>query len=216
MEIASIQYETPFVRGTFMKKLSTLAIFTCLILGFQNCSQSGLSTGGSADSAFKGDSSGDAELDPSSLSEVSTVEIPYSTNSIAVNDSGEGLREARKSGSVSNDRLVVDLASGKISLLNAQGQAVAETCLDDSRLEEMKSYLSSSSICEAEVESNVACTQVYEQGYASLASEAGRLNLGESLDGCGRGYKDFCGSVASSFKGLVESIKQNWQQLSCQ
>ena len=198
-----------------MKKLTSLAIFACLILGFQNCSQSNLSTSGVSSNSLS-DSGSESSLDSAELSKVSTVEIPYSASSIPENTSGEGLRAARKAGVVSSERLVVALDSGAITLVNSSGQAVAQTCLDDSRLEEMKSYLASASICEAEVAEDVACSQQYEQGYASLKSEEGQLNLGESLDGCGRGYKDFCGSMASSFKGLVESIKQNWQSMSCQ
>jgi|GEM_PF-1434727 hypothetical protein len=197
-----------------MKKFGSLAIFTCLVLGFQNCSQSNLGTSGVSSSAI-GDSASESTLDGAELAQVSSVEIPYSTSSIPENTSGEGIRAARKASAVTSEHLVIALDSGAITLVNSNGQAVAQTCLDESRLEEMKSYLASASICEAEVAEDVACSQQYEQGYASLKSSEGQLNLGESLDGCGRGYKDFCGSMASSFKGLVESIKLNWQSMSC-
>jgi hypothetical protein len=194
-----------------MNKLTTLTLFACLILGFQNCSR----VGSSSDSDSSTSLGSSAPSESVSLADVSAVEIPYSTSSVPVNTSGEGLREARKSGVVASQRLVVALDTGHITLVDSSGEAVSQTCLDESRLEELKSYIASAKICEAEVEDGAACTQVYEQGYASLSSNSGNVNLGESLDGCGRGYKDFCGSVAASFKGLISSIKLNWQQLSC-
>jgi hypothetical protein len=52
------------------------------------------------------------------------------------------------------------------------------------------------------------CTQVYRAPYVSLIFENSKLNLGEAFNGCGKGYKDFCGSKADEFSSLIFSIAE--------
>lgn len=174
-----------------MKKLLVMTTLCCLVLGFQNCARSGMS-GSSSESS----STGAAELNSSSsqMASVTEVEIPY----------GQG------------GELVVNVSSGQIQAVNAQDQATATYCVSSSNLQQLQTLLASAQLCEGSSSSGSAdqvCAQVYTAPYATLVGSS-VMTLGESLDSCGTGLQDLCGSAAASFKTLVSNISSNLQ--SCQ
>ncbi|WP_413559767.1 hypothetical protein [Bdellovibrio sp. HCB209] len=168
----------------------------CLILGFQNCSQANLSQGDfpSTNAQIISPSVGSGS-EADEISAASSLEIP-----------------------VSDGLLSVDAASGRISLVARNGQILEESCLQKAEIAELQSYLKMSNVCspETQIDASAQCGQVYTPGYATVVFGEQRLNLGESYDSCGRGYKDICGDQAQSFRGLVAYIQKNFHSLLCE
>lgn len=167
-----------------------MTMLGCLILGFQNCARSG--AGSSADDV----ANGPAVLNSSSsqLGQISAVEI----------SSGQG------------GELVVDLSTGHLNALNAQGASQGAYCLSSADLQDLQALLASAQLCEGnqtKSSADQACDQVYTPPYATLVSSS-VVKLGESEDSCGTGLQDLCGETAVSFKNLLSDISSNLQ--SCQ
>lgn len=180
-----------------MRKHWIVVIAGCLILGFQNCSQNGLVQTDLASSNLSivapvPGSMGDSSSEDSAS--VDSVLIP----------SPEGV-------------LTVQADSGKISLVDENDQVLEVACLGSQELVELQSYLKSYNLCgKPAVSADTMCAQSYTKGYASLMIGEQKMNLGESFDSCGRGFKDFCGDQAQSFRGLAVYIQKNFHSLSCQ
>ncbi|MDG0817048.1 hypothetical protein [Bdellovibrio svalbardensis] len=182
-----------------MLKNWSLIIIGCLILGFQNCGRNGFAPEYNSSSDISpvvaGDAiNGDGSTDESSTSPVTAVEIP-----------------------TSNGPLTVQVDSGKITLIDQQGQnqVIEQACLSAADLSELQSYTKAYNLC-SNTRAADFCTQTYTPGYASLIVDGQKLNLGESFDGCGKGLKDFCGTQAESFRGLVSYIVKNFSSMKCQ
>ncbi|MBO9666747.1 MAG: hypothetical protein J7501_08015 [Bdellovibrio sp.] len=168
----------------------------CLILGFQNCSQSGLSQGdfASLDVHAVTPSVGSGEESSEDAQAITSVEIPFGQN-----------------------KLRVQADSGRIDLFDSAGQLVEEGCLGSVELSELQSYIKPYNICGAPAQdADRVCAQTYTAGYASLVMGQQRMNLGEMFDSCGSGYKDLCGDQAQSFRGLVAYMQKNFYSLNCQ
>lgn len=168
-----------------------MTMLGCLVLGFQNCARSGASS--SADDAS---STGPAVLNSSisQIGQVSAVEISY----------GQG------------GELVVDLSTGHINELNAQGVSAGAYCASATDLQDLQTLLASAQLCEGTTttsSANQVCAQSYTAPYATLVSSS-VIKLGESFDSCGTGLQDLCGETAVSFKNLLSDISGNLQ--SCQ
>ncbi len=166
----------------------------CLILGFQNCSQANLSQSdfpSSTTHVVTPSISSGSDADESAV--ISAVEIP-----------------------VSGGVLSVDASTGRISLIGQSQQILEESCLPAAEIAELQSYLKTSNICGKSVDESLQCGQVYTAGYASLVIGDQKMNLGESYDSCGRGFKDICGDQAQSFRGLVAYIQKNFHGLLCE
>ncbi|HWU42760.1 MAG TPA: hypothetical protein VN132_04950 [Bdellovibrio sp.] len=161
----------------------------CLILGFQNCGRQGLL------SVSKSDVGAEMSNTESSSSPVTAVEIP-----------------------TDNGSLMVQADSGKIALVDSTNQIVEEGCLSDKDLQDLQSYTKSYNLCGSttKINAGTVCTAVYKRGYASLIIDGQKMNLGESFDGCGSGFRDFCGAQAQSFRGLVDYIANNFPSMKCQ
>lgn len=166
----------------------------CLILGFQNCSQANLSA-----SDF-----------PSTSSHIVTPSVGSGS------DADESTKISALEIPVSGGVLTVDSATGRISLIGQNDQILEESCLPAAEIAELQSYLKSSNICGKAVDASLQCAQVYSPGYASLVIGDQKMNLGESYDSCGRGFKDICGDQAQSFRGLVAYIQKNFHGLLCE
>lgn len=182
-----------------MRKHWIVVMVGCLILGFQNCSQSGLVQ---------------TDLASSNLSIVAPVPGSMGDSSSEESTSVDAVLIPSPEGT-----LTVESESGKISLVDQNNQVLEEACLGSQELSELQSYLKSynSNLCGAPaVSSETMCAQSYTKGYASLIIGDQKMNLGERFDSCGRGFKDFCGDQAQSFRGLVVYIQKNFHSLNCQ
>ncbi len=180
-----------------MFKNWSLIIIGCLILGFQNCGRNGFAPEYNSSSNINQVATGEAvdgSSDDSSLSPVTAVEIPTQSGP-----------------------LTIQVDSGKITLIDnsQQNQAIEQGCLSAKDLAELRTYTTSYNLCSNEKKADL-CTQNYTRGYASLIIDNQKLNLGESFDGCGKGFKDFCGAQADSFRGLVNYFIKNFPSMKCQ
>lgn len=194
-----------------MKRGLALISAACLILGFQNCSQSNLQGGAGLGqdvsiTAPKNLSTGE---DASGITaKVTFVEVPNMSDSSSV--------AQKASGELTQYRLVVSLQSGTINLMDNRNEVLEKRCLSSSSLQELKTILSGSSICAAAVSSGDMCAQVYSPGYASLYADDERINLGERRDSCGNGQKDLCGGVADVFQNYISHLRAHWAEMSCE
>lgn len=195
-----------------MKRGLALISAACLILGFQNCSQSNLqsSTGLIQEVSITAPKNLSTGEDPSEVSaKVTFVEVPnMAENSSAVQKTSSGM--------LTPYRLVISLQSGTINLMDDQNAVLEKHCLSSSSLQELKTILDGASICSAAVSSGNFCAQVYSPGYASLYADDERINLGEQRDSCGTGHQDLCGSVANVFQNYISYVRDHWAEMSCQ
>jgi hypothetical protein len=179
-----------------LKNWMVVIVGCCLILGFQNCSQSGLSQGdfASLDVHAVTPSVGSGGESSEDTPAITSVEIPF----------GQGV-------------LRVQADSGRIDYVDGSGQVAERSCLGAAELNELQSYLKPYNLCGAAAKDpEVMCAQTYTEGYVSLVMGQQRMNLGEKFDSCGSGFKDFCGDQAQSFRGLVSFIQKNFYSMSCQ
>ncbi|KYG69350.1 hypothetical protein AZI87_09170 [Bdellovibrio bacteriovorus] len=210
MNIAFIHYETG-KKGEFVKRGLALIGILCLVLGFQNCSQSALQ--GQGDLA-----STDVSINmPPQISEeessvakaVTFIEIP--------NISDGQTSVSAKATEVTPYRLVISTESGSIQLVDDANNVLEKRCLNSSNLDELKTILSGSSICEAEVQSDdQVCSMKYKPWYAALYVNEERVKLGEEKDSCGKGRKDLCGALTDVFQAYVAHVKQHWNEMNCE
>lgn len=186
----------------------------CLVLGFQNCTQSSLNGGDSAvgdvavslPSSSSSPSAESADLS-STTAKVTYVEIPN------VVDDVEGLQ---KISSRSSYRLVVSTQTGVIQLMDDANESLQTRCLDAASLQELKTILSGSSVCAKSVPNDVMCAMRYKPSYAALYANENRIKLGEEQDSCGRGHKDLCGGVATVFQAYIDHLRQHWTEMNCE
>ncbi|KYG67136.1 hypothetical protein AZI86_08990 [Bdellovibrio bacteriovorus] len=194
-----------------MKRGLALISAACLILGFQNCSQSNLQSGvglGQDVSITAPKNLSTGEDTSGVTAKVTFVEVPN------MSDSSSAAQKA--SGEITQYRLVVSLQSGTINLMDNRNEVLEKRCLSSSSLQEIKTILSGSSICAAAVSAGDVCAQVYSPGYASLYADDERINLGERRDSCGHGHKDLCGSVADVFQNYISHLRNHWAEMSCE
>lgn len=172
--------------GEEVKKAVVITSFICLILGFQNCSQSSLS--------------GTSDLNSSSSEKVESLESVSKVELVSHDES----------------QWVLDVNSGQINYTSRSGVVSATRCLSQSEQAELKSIFENASICAKEVSEGVICSQQYSAGYAVLVSDAERVALGEKLNGCGAGQKEICGIKGASFKAFLTHIANNIDSMVCQ
>lgn len=189
-----------------MKRLLALGTMFCLVLGFQNCSQSSLqdSTLAGADVTVNLPSGSGGSVSDKSVGKVTYVEIPNVVNDFSVQ---------QKAGEIY--RLVISVNSGEIQAVDDKNSLLEKRCLSSEHLQELKTILGGSSVCEAASSAAEQCAMRYKAGYASLFVNEKRLNLGEELDSCGRGRKDLCGAATDVFKAYLDFVKQHWDQMEC-
>lgn len=173
----------------------TMIIIGCLILGFQNCGRNGFGPDSSSNSVSQVNTGEvvDGSSDESSTSPVTALEIP-----------------------TANGPLTVQVDTGKITLIDGQNQVIEQGCLSQKDLADLQSFTKDYNLCSAPAPAaDTLCTADYTKGYASLIVDDQKMNLGESFDGCHKGFKDFCGSQAESFRGLVDYIATNFPSMKC-
>lgn len=180
-----------------------------LIVAFQNCSQETLTS--SAENMKATDVAITLPGENAQAAKVSFVEIP----DITAND-----HQAKIGASLGEEesyRLVISVDSGALQILDRANAVMDRGCLSQSDLQELKTILGGSRICQADsVAADQMCSQVYRPGYASLYADEQRISLGEQMDSCGRGKKDLCGELSNVFKAYVAHLKLNWSQMSCE
>lgn len=206
MVLASIHLETG-IKGECLKKFFALTTLLCLVLGFQNCSQSALQNGeslGTNSVAVSLPSSNQGQ----SSAKVTYVEIPGADQVQSAS--------SQKAADVSANRLVVSLQTGVMQLMDDSNAVLATHCLSASSLNELNTILSGSSICDAKASSGDVCGMRYKPAYASLYADDSRVKLGEEQDSCGTGRKDLCGDMANVFQNYVSYVKAHWQEMNCQ
>lgn len=180
-----------------MLKHWSFIIVGCLILGFQNCSRAGFAPGSDMSGNYNQVVPGgvvEGSTDESSVSPVTAVIIPTQSGP-----------------------LTIQADTGRITLVDNQGQnqVLEQACLSTQDLAELQSYTKAYNLCGKSTKADL-CSQSYTPGYASLIVDNQKLNLGESYDGCGKGFRDFCGTQAESFRGLVDYIVKNFPSMKCQ
>lgn len=158
---------------------------TAIILSYQNCSRTNFDQSGNIASSNNRASA------PAANPVILQIEIP-----------------------VFKGLLSVDLESQTVQKITGSNQSSQLNCLNTVDFEDLISYAENYSLCD-EVQSGEypnsgqeICTQLYRAPYVSLVFENLKLNLGEAFDGCGKGYKDFCGSKADEFANLIQAIIQ--------
>lgn len=173
-----------------MNKNWIVFIIGCLILSFQNCA----SNDSVGESAYLGSPA-------SSFPNFSKLSI---LSSIATNIPISNIEVYSRTGT-----LKVQLDSGVVSKVTPQKSETVISCVLPVQMEELRAYSKKYNLCEVDRGSFTAetvCTQEYRAGYASLSLDGQKLNLGESYDGCGKGFVDFCGSQGEAFHNLVSAL----------
>lgn len=189
-----------------MKKFFAVTTALCLVLGFQNCSQSNLN--GDVLSVSANPYAPSSEKGGEVVNNVSLIEIPNA-------DQAQTGTQA-KAADLSPSRLVISPQTGVIQLMDDANAVLDEKCLSAADLNELNTILSGSSICSASATESEICGMVYKPAYASLMSNNALVNLGEELDSCGNGRKDLCGELATVFQNYVSHIKAHYQEMNCQ
>lgn len=192
-----------------MKKVLALTAMLALVISFQNCSQSSLS--GSTEDAVTVTlplgNSVNSRTGGESVAAVTYIEIPNVADAIA--------GQQKLSDGEVDSRLVVSLQSGTIQLMDSANSVLQMRCLNSSDLEELKTILAGSKICEKQVAVDDMCAMRMKEGYASLYANEQRVKLGEEFDSCGRGRKDLCGDLATVFQNYISHVKANWADMNC-
>ncbi|WII70650.1 hypothetical protein QJS83_09285 [Bdellovibrio sp. 22V] len=180
----------------------------CLILGFQNCSQSAFNPAGLEANEVSISLPPSVEGEEPSSSKVTYVEIPN------MQDQSSGI--AAKASELTPYRLVISTATGRIQLMDDANEILQEKCLSSSDLQELQTILSGSSVCaQPEVEADM-CAARYTPPYASLYANEKRVNLGEARDSCGKGRKDLCGGLTEVFQAYISHVKSGWTSMNCE
>lgn len=128
--------------------------------------------------------------------------------------------ENQKPESYRPERFHVDLETGEIIRLGEEQAAAEPLCLTEDELEEIRSILETSKVCEPVQDSNPGrvCTMEYGEAYAWLVSEDQRgeavLALGEKLNGCHKPI-DLCGDHSNLLKGFLANISNSLDGRSC-
>lgn len=193
-----------------MKRGLAVVATLCLILGFQNCSQSSLEAGEGLNGKIAVSIHSPESVVDAVNASVTYLEIPQSDESISV-----GVSAKASSSAAGALRLVVSTQTGKISLVDAKNEVFEERCLSSEDLQEMKTILAGSSICSKVVSEDTMCAMSYTPAYVSLYANEERIQLGEKMDSCGTGSKDLCGGLADVFQSYVGHIKANWESMAC-
>ncbi len=176
-----------------MKKIAALVGTVCLIIGFQNCSQSNLSPDGlDASLTGAGGESGKVTV----IAPVVAIELS----------------------SAESSQWVIDISSGEIRYTSGKGEVSATRCLSSEDHASLKKILEEAKVCEAsKAPADRICSQVYTSGYATLNSEdTKRVVLGESRDGCGSGQKELCGDQGEALRAFLNHVSQNLSNMVCQ
>jgi hypothetical protein len=181
-----------------------------LVLAFQNCGRQGLQ----ADGTGSGDVA--VTLPQSGAAATSNEAVAAKVTYIEIPDVADLSAAQKAADQVGDSRLVISLQSGKIQLMDSSNNVLQQRCLASSDLGELKTILSGSKICEAQVAQDAICAMRMKMGYASLYADEKRVNLGEEMDSCGRGRKDLCGELSSVFKAYVSHVKANWTEMHCE
>lgn len=207
MEIAFIQYETPFLGG-FVNKFYAVFAAVVVAVGFQNCSPSSMDSGfdmmgsdiaiGTGKTANLGANTLNVDLrDTSTLEVLHPLEAPTAPDS-----------------TTNDQKIVVELHQGVIQIKSSDGSLVAERCLPSNLQQEIAAVLHASRLCENQVTESI-CAQRYQEGYATIVVNGFATSLGEKRDSCGTGTKDLCGESSAAFKGIVKYIRSSWSTFDC-
>lgn len=190
-----------------MKRVLAVVSMLCLVLGFQNCSQSSLQSG-----AGSVDSSQVAISVPNQSGESSSQKVTY----VEIPNISEDSSVAQKTAELSPYRLVISVQNGSIQLMDESNNVLQKRCLKSSDLQELQTILAGSSVCAVGSSAADVCAARYKAGYASLYANEKRINLGEERDSCGNGKKDLCGELADVFQNYVSHLRSGWSEMNCE
>ncbi|KHD89055.1 MAG: hypothetical protein OM95_05485 [Bdellovibrio sp. ArHS] len=195
-----------------MKRGLALIGILCLVLGFQNCSQSSLQ--GQGDLA-----SNDVSINmPPQIVEDGNASAPKAVTYIEIPNIADGETSfSSKAIEATPYRLVISTESGSIQLVDDANAVLENRCLSAGNLEELKTILSGSSICEAQTQDDdQICSMRYKPWYAALYVNEERVKLGEERDSCGKGRKDLCGALTDVFQAYVAHLRLHWSEMNCE
>lgn len=205
MILASIHLETA-KKGECLNKFFALITILSLVLGFQNCGQSGLESGGSL-----GTNKISVTLPQlgqgKAVADVTYIEIP---------EADQAGSSQKLSGEISTNRLVISIQTGVIQLTDDTNAVLEKRCLSAASLNELHTILGGSTVCAAAPPSSEMCGERYKPAYVSLYADEARVNLGEEQDSCGTGRKDLCGDLATVFQNYVSYVKSHYMEMNCQ
>jgi hypothetical protein len=178
------------------RSLSLIVFMTILVFSFQNCSNSNFAT--------SSQSAGGVAASNKSGSMVPATEF----NRFMIWDNEH------------QQILEVDLQNGEMIAFEDYGNVRGEKyCLTPSELSEVKTILSSSSVCIPDIEEKAEkeqqmCAMLYQYPYASLANKQDEYRLGEKTSGCDV-PSDLCGDKGPMLKNFTTFVIRNLANKKC-
>lgn len=218
-----------------MRKTTAILSFILVAISYQNCAKQGfevattssqLSSGASSDSQISlpgASSSGSsnqqevAVLKASDIRFIETAEVASAQDMSKIIDSNVAAAQAATRVQYSAVRLIADLQSSQLNLIDYNNVVVKKFCLPASVVASVKAVIENAKLCQTVVPDEQICSQLYQAPHTFLHHMDGRTvnKLGEGSNGCGQGKVEFCGQVADQFKSLWSLIKANRDSYTC-
>jgi hypothetical protein len=197
-------------------KFILLSFSSVILLGtFQNCAQS---TGATAFTPSTS-GAGNNNSNTSSMDKIDNVDLS-AADFIDVSLRSLYAEENVQRRSVKDfQNLKINLANGEMRYVDTEGNVLNSTrlCLHRKELEEFKSILQQSRVCQPVLPANredLACTQVYKFPFAWLQYANGdKIKLGE-ISGCSRSL-DLCEEHRDIFNGFIAYLRNHLDSRKC-
>lgn len=193
---------SPGHRGIKMKIKSVIFLVIVLFFSYQNCSQK----------QFADETSQQSQNIVSSqkLSELQVQNLKFFTEQDSEIQKGDHKFYVKTKTLYS-----LDTESGVLAEHDQAADTLNTYCLNTELLNEIRSLISSSSICRSGRSTAEACAQVIVEPYAELVTVSDVIQLGSASDACGSNKVDLCEDQPSALKGWIESVHSHLPQLGC-
>lgn len=189
-------------RGIKMKIKSIIFLVIVLFFCYQNCSQK----------QFADETSQNSQNVVSSqkLSDLQVQNLKFFT------EKDSELQKGAHTFYVKTKTLYsLDTESGVLAEHDQAADTLNTYCLTTELLNEIRSILGSSSVCQGGKSTDEACAQVIVEPYAELVTANDVIQLGSASDACGSNKVDLCEDQSSVLKGWIESVRGQLPQLGC-
>jgi len=189
-------------RGIKMKIKSILFLVVVLFFSYQNCSQK----------QFADETSQKSQNVVSSqkLSDLQVQNLKFFTEKDSEIQNG-----AHKFYVKTKTLYSLDTESGVLAEHDQAADTLNTYCLNAELLSEIRSLISSASICRSGPSTAEACAQVIVEPYAELITANDVIQLGSASDACGSNKIDLCDDQSSVLKSWIESVHSQLPQLGC-
>ncbi len=189
-------------RGIKMKIKSIIFLVVVLFFSYQNCSQK----------QFADETSQKSQNVVSSqkLSDLQVQNLKFFTEKDSEIQKGDHKFYVKTKTLYS-----LDTESGVLAEHDQAADTLNTFCLNTELLNEIRSLISSSSICRSGPSTAEACAQVITDPYAELVTAGDLIQLGSASDACGSNKIDLCDDQSSVLKGWIESVHSQLPQLGC-